>query len=114
VLHFLYLCIWLLANHEAIQILRKMLTLGVGKVPKHWCHNSYNKPINLTLIKTNRKRCDSVWRHLPAAWLQKQCHPPVIPTIDCTPADLECWTVWDNQPTKTKLGSTCSVWNTQQ
>ena len=53
VLCFLDICIRLLANHEAIWLSRKMLTLGLGEVPKHCSHNSYNKPMNQTLLKNN-------------------------------------------------------------
>jgi hypothetical protein len=71
VLCFLAICTRLLANHEAIWMSRKMLTLGLGEVPKHCCHNSYNKPMNQTLLKNNCQRCDSVWRHLPATVIMK-------------------------------------------
>ncbi len=149
--------------------------------PKHCCHNSYTKPINLPLQKTNSKRCDIVWRHLPTTliakavlsssdsnyWLHscralmlssvgqstnkdkaglhlfsmkftviqrktncKGCdsmwmHLPTTiivkavlsssdSTIVCTPADLWCQTAWDNQLTKTKLGSAYLVWNSHR
>ncbi len=112
VLHSLDVCIWLLAGHEAIGISRQMLTLWLGKVPKHCCHNFFTKTINPPLERTNCKIMgDSTF--LPC-YLQKQCHPPAIPKINCTPADLWCQTVWYNQPTKTNLGPACLVWNSQQ
>jgi hypothetical protein len=98
--------------HEAIGILMQTLTLWLGKVPKHCFHNSSTKKINPPLEKTNYKiMCEGTFT-LPYQW--KQCCPPVIPTIDCTPADLWCRTAWDNQLTEMKQGSACLVWNSQQ